>query len=782
MYPFFRLIACLMLMAFSLSLSAQQGIISGRIANRNNQSLSGVSVFVSGQVNAHTITDADGNYAVQVPLGGSYVVRPEYNTVSNSYLNGVSTLDVVLIGRHIAGLEPFTSPYQFIAADVDRNTIINSNDTLELRYLILAIFTELPNNTPWRFVDADYQFPNPADPLTPAYPEAVVINNFSANVSNANFVGVKIGDINGTAITSLPFQEGHYSSILGKVFHDENGNCNSDSGENGPVNWLVRAEGALGVSYLGATQSNGEYRINVPVGSYTVSVVLPSNDLWQINCNNAQPVIFTDLMQQTDGIDFGVESDVDCPQPEISIGTPFLRRCFENTYTVRYTNQGTAPIEDAYVHVALDPFFSFVGSSLPVAGVNGSVYTFELGDVDVFETGTFTVTVLVSCEAELGQTHCISAEMFPLEVCNPDPNWSGASLRVEGECDGDQVIFTITNDGADMNAPVEYIVVEDIMIQLMENDLLLSSGQAMQVEVPANGSTWRLELEQVAFHPDNSYQAAFVEGCGTGTVSLGFINQFALGDEKPNYDLDCLPNIGAFDPNDKQGFPLGVGEDGFIRPGQPLDYLIRFQNTGTDTAFTVIIRDTLPQWLDPATVRPGASSHPYAFNFADEHTIQFVFSNIMLPDSNVNEPASHGFVRFLIDQKGNVPLGSIIQNRAAIYFDFNEPVITDPTKHTVQENFLTVVSVQEVATRPGVELSVFPNPVGQSAFFRLNVPATFEGKLHVWNGQGQLVSAQPFSGNQSEWDAVRVQPGLYFFQIVTQQGVRIASGKMVVGQ
>ncbi|HRK81905.1 MAG TPA: T9SS type A sorting domain-containing protein [Saprospiraceae bacterium] len=775
-YTMFRLIAGLMLMAVSVSLSAQQATISGRIATRNNESVSGVTIFVTGQVNAQTLTDENGNYAVQVPVGGSYVVRPEYDL---DPLNGVSTLDAVLIVRHIEGTEPFTSPYQFIAADVDRNSIINALDTFDLRNLILGVTEEFPNNSSWRFVDAAYQFPNPANPLSLAYPGSVVVSNFSADVTGVNFVAVKTGDVNSTSLTSLRIQEVHFSSIRGRVFHDANDNCQGDTGEYGPVGWVVRADGALGSSFFGATLPNGEYRINVPPGSYTVSVVLPSSNVWNIQCNNAQPVVFAESMEQALGVNFGVRSDIDCPQPEVNIGIPFLRRCVENTYTVRYTNQGSELIEDAYVNVTLDPFFTFVGSSLPVASVNGSTYRFDVGDLDVFETRTFTVTISVSCEAELGQTHCISAEMFPVAPCMIDPNWSGASLRVEGECQGDRVVFTITNEGEDMNDPVEYIVIEDIMIQIMEDDLLLGSGQMRQVELPANGSTWRLELRQVAFHPDNNYQAAFVEGCGTGESSFGFINQFALGDEKPNYDLDCRDNIGAYDPNDKQGFPLGVGEQGFIRPGQPLDYLIRFQNTGTDTAFTVIIRDTLSEWLDPASIRPGTSSHPYAFNFSDENAIQFVFSNIMLPDSNVNEPASHGFVRFSIRQRPDVPLGTAIRNSAGIYFDFNEPVITNTTLHTVQENFLITVDVKDVALRPGLELTVFPNPAAHSAQFRLSSGGIERGLLQVWNAQGQLVGTQPFSGDQTTWNASGMRQGLYFFQIVSG-GQTVASGKLLV--
>ena len=80
-------------------------------------------------------------------------------------LNGVSTYDLVLISKHILGLAPLNSPYKMIAADANKNNSITTTDIVEFRKLILGIYNELPNNTSWRFVDAEYAFPNPANPF-----------------------------------------------------------------------------------------------------------------------------------------------------------------------------------------------------------------------------------------------------------------------------------------------------------------------------------------------------------------------------------------------------------------------------------------------------------------------------------------------------------------------------------------------------------------------------------------------------------------------------------------
>ncbi|MEM9824801.1 MAG: T9SS type A sorting domain-containing protein, partial [Bacteroidota bacterium] len=117
------------------------------------------------------------------------------------------------------------------------------------------------------------------------------------------------------------------------------------------------------------------------------------------------------------------------------------------------------------------------------------------------------------------------------------------------------------------------------------------------------------------------------------------------------------------------------------------------QNTGTDTAFNVVIRDAISEYLNPNSIRPGASSHPYTWGIAEDDVLFFNFENIMLPDSNINEPASHGFVKFKIKQElDNLP-GTLIENSAGIYFDFNAPVITNTSVHQIEERFFLLDTI-----------------------------------------------------------------------------------------
>jgi hypothetical protein len=112
----------------------------------------------------------------------------------------VSPFDLVLISKHILGVDPLATPYQMIAADVNNSGNISTLDLIQLRKLILSIDTEFSNNTSWRFVEAAYQFPVPANPWVEQFPEIINQNNLpDAGVFNADFVAVKIGDVDGSA-------------------------------------------------------------------------------------------------------------------------------------------------------------------------------------------------------------------------------------------------------------------------------------------------------------------------------------------------------------------------------------------------------------------------------------------------------------------------------------------------------------------------------------------------------------------------------------------------------
>ena len=171
--------------------------VGGAINTENNQQVEGVNVDISGQWSGATLTSTDGFFLFQnLPLGQDITITPEKD---DDPVNGVSTYDLVKISRHILGLELLNSPYKIIAADANRSKSVTSFDLVELRRLILSIYTELPQNTSWRFVPKDFTFPNPANPWQTDFPEVISINNLPASLSSADFVAIKVGDVNGSA-------------------------------------------------------------------------------------------------------------------------------------------------------------------------------------------------------------------------------------------------------------------------------------------------------------------------------------------------------------------------------------------------------------------------------------------------------------------------------------------------------------------------------------------------------------------------------------------------------
>jgi hypothetical protein len=147
------------------------------------------------------MTDSMGVYKVfhAVPMAADFTITPDKD---DSALNGVTTYDLVLISRHILGVSPLGSPYKMIAADANKSGSVTTFDIVELRKLILGLYTELPNNTSWRFVDKTQVFTNPMNPFTDVIRENISLADVQTNHLDENFMGIKIGDVNGSAIAN----------------------------------------------------------------------------------------------------------------------------------------------------------------------------------------------------------------------------------------------------------------------------------------------------------------------------------------------------------------------------------------------------------------------------------------------------------------------------------------------------------------------------------------------------------------------------------------------------
>ncbi len=595
---------------------------------------------------------------------------------------------------------------------------------------------------------------------------------------SANGIDLWLSSNNTTIVTSGRL-------VSGKVFTDTQSDCSYQESEKGLQNWLVKInKGTRDIFRI--TNKAGEFHAYLAPGTYTLSLLFPENGYWTSSCTIESIITIEGENDTPIEVNFPVKSIIECPALSVNISTPFLRRCFENNYFIEYANEGTQAAENAYILVQFPPEISVASGSIPYTVQAENIYHFDIGNVPFNARGQFNITIKLDCEStEIGQTHCVKAQIFPDIICQPvAAQWSKASLEVEGTCEGDSVRFKIKNIGeGNMLAPLEFVVIEDVLMYYREDFFFqLESGASFEVRFEANGSTYRIETDQVPFHPISSKLSASVEGCGTnnvGTYSKGIINMFALADENPFIDEDCRENIGAFDPNDKTGFPNGYGPNHFIDQNKSLTYHIRFQNTGTDTAFNIVVIDTLSEHLEVATFEPLVASHDYELEVLKGNILKFSFEDILLVDSTKNEPLSHGFIRFEIDQKPDVALGTIINNSAAIYFDFNKPVITNTTTYTIGKDFIEVKIISSTFTIPQVKMEIKPNPFVHSTTITIDHPEMQEATFNLFDLSGRFIKQYSFFGNQFELLRSDLETGVYIFEILANNQ-NIGSGKLSI--
>ncbi len=297
------------------------------------------------------------------------------------------------------------------------------------------------------------------------------------------------------------------------------------------------------------------------------------------------------------------------------------------------------------------------------------------------------------------------------------------------------------------------------------NGFSLVAQQSLSFDFPADGATWRMEATQ---SNGGGKTAVALENCNG--LTPGLITAFWLDQWSLEYDFDCRQVIGSFDPNLKSAVPTGVGLNHNIVANRPLQYTIDFQNTGTDTAFRVQLRDYLPTDLDLNTFRPGLSSHPCTWEIRG-NKLEVLFFPIALPDSNINEPASHGFFSFEIDQKPNLPQGTYFQNSASIIFDFNPPIYTNYVWHQIGQ---LTVKVDEPQVHAAL-WQVLGNPTRDVATFQAVEDIAGEKHFALFDATGRQVRSAQFSGQVFEFQRDILVAGVYFFKIADEKG-RVFSG------
>jgi uncharacterized repeat protein (TIGR01451 family) len=466
-------------------------------------------------------------------------------------------------------------------------------------------------------------------------------------------------------------------AIMGKI-EQTNTFCQTLTPPQYVTNAKVKIAKDNTAAYYTSVDSLGRFNVIADTGRFAISAV-PPNQLWTA-CPPQIVTLSNQKIRDTANVNPNLFINAICPLMEVQLTTPRLRRCFENTYTIDYANRGTAMQNDATAELTLDSMLSFVSATRPVRSRVGNKITFSLGNIGINQVGQFTVNILVSCNSGLGQTHCSSVIIPKTMTCDVVQD-SIPTIITQCVSGCDSVVFLINRPNSTANKTFKY--------QLMADATLIDTGRFVltntyKLKHKTDGRTYRLEIRNPTTNQLLIAQA--IENppsISTPSVSTGFVNQFAQSIKQANIAENCTENRGAFDPNDKSAIPKGIGVAHLIEQGKQIDYLVQFQNTGTDTAFTVVVKDTLAAQFDVASFKWEAQSHGNTWQLNHIGVLTVTFNNINLVDSFTNEKGSHGFFRYTIKLKDSIITNTIINNKAAIYFDFNAPIITNLTTHTI---------------------------------------------------------------------------------------------------
>ncbi len=202
---------------------SQRVSITGRLQTEEDQSIENAMVTIS-QNDVQFYSSDDGNFGFNnLLMNQDYTLTASKN---DDYSNGISTIDLVFINQHILGINSFESPCQYIAADASGDGKVSTFDIVQLRQLVLYVIDELPNSPSWRFIDKDYVFPDPTNPWLEEFPEFIHYNNLNSDALYSDFMGIKIGDVNGSAVANnlATVEERNFNSSL--VFNIENQKIN----------------------------------------------------------------------------------------------------------------------------------------------------------------------------------------------------------------------------------------------------------------------------------------------------------------------------------------------------------------------------------------------------------------------------------------------------------------------------------------------------------------------------------------------------------------------------
>ncbi len=667
----------------------------------------------------------------------------------------------------------FAFTYSYSNLELDD---IQGNASIELD--ASHVFSEVPGyiSVSWTNPAIGQTLTNGSVLLEMRFTEVVSgISNFAIDPNfNIEFINGIFEEVCFTA-TPLTVNESR-TQLIGNLYHDLNGNCLPDATDFPLAGWTVLADNGFEKFYR-VTDEFGHYNIPVENGNYTIEV-LEQNDLWT-SCQG--PVMVSVLTSgEIQENSFVLGPNKSSSALEVVVSSSEVRRCFDNVYSIRYKNNGTALAQSAILEFEYDENLTYVSANTGNFSIDNNVITFDLGNLKPGEGGDFQVVLNASCDnLDTGQTLCVEAQISSSDIVIPPVDWGGAVLTSRATCEGDSVAFIIENIGiSPMSSPIQSIVVEDD-VMFGNREVELEPQEMIKMKFAASGGVYRILIDQEDGYPLGNFTTDFIEFCnGGGSETYQFVSMFQNDDESPYKDIECQEVRDVLEKNIMSAFPIGYREEHFINQNEDIEYTIYFQNIGTDTVNNMYIGNALDESLNLETLVAGPSSHDFIVSIIDERRLIFDFKNIQLPNTDASELGSRGFIKFRISQNKDVPIGTKINSSSIIFYDLEDGIETNVVTHTVGEEFIEIV-LSDKDLLVDDELEVAPNPAISSV--KITLPEHYKEISYVlYDTKGSIMSAANSPTNVFYINRDFIKSGMYFLELRSSR--KIIGTKKIVFQ
>jgi uncharacterized repeat protein (TIGR01451 family) len=576
--------------------------------------------------------------------------------------------------------------------------------------------------------------------------------------------------------------EKNKSSISGRVFPDFNADCNFNKPNEYTIpNVIIRnkAENTYAIT------NDSTYTMYLFQKDTAVLELVNLDAKLYASCGKNNIIIDMKGKVDTTGIDFPIRSSKagHCMYV-ISFSSGLLRPGRWGDYQLNYQNNAFDTAYNVYIEIELD--MSTIDSIVSPYAFSqiGNILKFNLGHIRPFGFGTISYSIKLKTSVIIGSSQCHRAIIFPYCSLNPSNGYDGSDIKASVKCLGNNTIeLELENAGSQNQTQKGRLAIYQDESLMKQDSFKMDKGTSSKFQYQLDDNkVFTAEVYSANAHPVTPILIRHQDLCANKRpiISNNPVVNFYRHDEAKEYEEYCQIVQGSYDPNVKSVQPSGFLSEHYTSTGTELKYRIDFQNTGTDTAFRVVLIDTLSSFLDIASFVSGVSSHPYSVEFGGR-AVKFIFDPIALVDSFKNEPLSHGYVCFKIKHKNGIAPKTKIENFVDIYFDYNAPVRTNTVFNTIFDTIQIYVPKggSAIAENDKTSVIVFPNPSTDKFFIQMSEPVK-DLSIEIYDMQGRLIKTASSSNNQTvEVSVEGMTKGIYHIRCMSGEKLIVVKKVMV---